>query len=87
MGGAVYEYLSKVSIQKLTLVIRTPMQGLVLSTIIDQIDGFMYWAQALLDCDVVTRVAARVHIMHDPSLDPRILRDKLRKEGASFDVH
>ncbi|MDD1151329.1 SDR family oxidoreductase [Pseudomonas idahonensis] len=85
VGGAVHECLSKISTQKLTLAIRKPMQGLISSTItaqIDQIDGFTDWTQALLDCDVVIHAAARVHVMHDSSLDPLAEFRKVNVDGT-----
>ncbi|MFJ7145620.1 UDP-glucose 4-epimerase family protein [Pseudomonas protegens] len=85
VGGAVHECLSKISTQTLTLAIRKPVQGLLSTTLtaqIDQIDGFTDWAQALLDCDVVIHAAARVHVMHDSSLDPLAEFRKVNVDGT-----
>ena len=40
------------------------------NVVVGNVDGETQWTRALVGCDVVIHLAARVHIMHDKSLDP-----------------
>ncbi len=85
VGGAVHECLSKSSPHKLTVVVRKPIPALVATTSVtqvEQIDGMTDWSSILLDCDVVVHAAARVHVMHESSLDPLEVVRKVNVEGT-----
>ncbi|MFJ2385058.1 NAD-dependent epimerase/dehydratase family protein [Pseudomonas protegens] len=73
VGGAVHECLSKNSPHKLTVVLRKPIPALAVTTSVtqvEQIDGLTDWGSILLNCNVVVHATARVHVMHESSLDP-----------------
>lgn len=85
VGGAVHECLSKSSPHKLTVVVRKPIPALAATTSVtqvEQIDGMTDWSSILLDCDVVVHAAARVHVMHESSLDPLEVSRKVNVEGT-----
>ncbi|MFK3644491.1 UDP-glucose 4-epimerase family protein [Pseudomonas protegens] len=85
VGGAVHECLSKSSPHKLTVVLRKPIPALAATTSVtqvEQIDGMTDWSSILLDCDVVVHAAARVHVMHESSLDPLEAFRKVNVEGT-----
>lgn len=85
VGGAVHECLSKNSPHKLTVVVRKPIPALAATTSVtqvEQIDGLTDWSSILLDCNVVVHAAARVHVMHEFSLDPLAAFWKVNVEGT-----
>ncbi|AAY96279.1 SDR family oxidoreductase [Pseudomonas protegens] len=85
VGGAVHECLSKHSPHKLTVVVRKPIPALAATTSVtqvEQIDGLTDWSSILLDCNVVVHAAARVHVMHESSLDPLEAFRKVNVEGT-----
>ncbi len=42
----------------------------VKNVVVGSIDGSAVWRDALLGCDAVVHLAARVHVMHDTAVDP-----------------
>ncbi|KAF0865452.1 SDR family oxidoreductase [Pseudomonas sp. LD120] len=85
VGGAICEYLSKVSNYQLIVAIRKPLQrgvGTAIAAHVNDIDGDTDWARALSECDVVIHSAARVHVMYESSIDPLASFRKVNVEGT-----
>lgn len=49
---------------------------------VGNVDGNTLWSDALVDCDVIIHLAARVHIMHDKSRDPLAEFRKVNTAGT-----
>lgn len=52
------------------------------NVVVGNVDGETQWAQALANCDVVIHLAARVHIMHDKSVDPLAEFRRVNTQGT-----
>ena len=52
------------------------------NVVVGNVDGDTQWEQALAGCDVVVHLAARVHIMHDKSVDPLAEFRRVNTQGT-----
>ena len=49
---------------------------------VGNVDGDTQWERALVGCDVVVHLAARVHVMHDKSRDPLAEFRRVNTQGT-----